>query len=169
MSFALLIIAKNGYQDHELDGVRSALKEEGISVTLASTEAGQCTGKLGGREEATVSLSDIDVGSFDRICFIGGPGAEALKEDSEAVRIASESAQGEIPLGAICIAPLILAEAGVLQGKRATVWDSGGEQAKFLTDHGATYTGESVTRDGLILTGNGPEAAEEFGEIFTSF
>ncbi len=166
MPSALLVIAKQGFQDRELDGVRSALTDAGFTVTLASTEEGTCTGKFGGSEEATLALADVDVASFDRVGFIGGPGAEELKDDAEALRIARETADAEIPLGAICIAPLILANAGVLKGKKATVWDDDGEQAGYLTDHDALYTGESVTQDGLIVTGNGPDAAEEFGKVF---
>ena len=76
MSHALLIIAKKGYQDREFEGVRSALTDAEITVTLASTEAGTCTGKFGGKEEAEIALRDIDVVSYERVGFIGGPGAE---------------------------------------------------------------------------------------------
>ena len=72
------------------------------------------------------------------------------------------------PLGAICIAPTILAAAGVLEGIKATVWNRDNAESAFLELHGAIFTNESVTQDGLIITGNGPEAAEEFGKIFAS-
>ena len=88
--------------------------------------------------------------------------------ESGDVRIARETFAAKIPLGAICIAPTILAAAGVLAGKKATVWDSEGEQITFLKQCGAEYSGESVTRDGLIVTGNGPKAAEEFGRMFAA-
>lgn len=70
------------------------------------------------------------------------------------------------PLGAICIAPLILAKAGVLKGRKATVWDSGGEQIAILKAHGAVYTDQAVVIDGSVVTGNGPGAAGEFGRVF---
>ena len=168
MKPALVIIAKEGFQDKELEGTRRGLKEAGFDITLASTEAGPCTGKFGSTEQADIALRDVVVSRFDRIAFIGGPGAHELAENFDALNVARATVQANIPLGAICIAPTVLAAAGVLRGKRATVWDKDGEQERFLVEHGATYTGEPVTVDGLIVTGNGPEAAEEFGREFAA-
>ncbi|MDO8648615.1 MAG: DJ-1/PfpI family protein [Candidatus Peregrinibacteria bacterium] len=168
MKKALLIIAQQSYQDHELAGTRNGLVEGGFSVELASTNSGECVGKLGGTEKATVALKDVRVPEYDRIAFIGGPGAAALASDSEALRIAREAAALEMPLGAICIAPTILAAAGVLQGKRATVHNKDGKQGEFLEKHGADFTDEAVSLDGRIVTGNGPEAAEEFGRVLAA-
>lgn len=166
MTPALIIIAQKGYQDKELAGTRKELEEAGFNVTLASTEAGTCSGKLGGTETAKIALRDVVVPRFHRIVFIGGPGAHELAADVDALNVARAAVKAQIPLGAICIAPTILAAAGVLQGKKATVWDDGERtQIKFLEEHGATYSGEVVTVDGLIVTGNGPEAAEEFGRV----
>lgn len=165
---ALLIIAKEGYQDHELEGTRNGLLDAGYEIILASTELGTCTGKFGGREEASVALQEVDVSKFDKIAFIGGPGAFALADNKEAHRIALEVFASGKPLGAICIAPTILAKAGVLKGKKATVADTEGEQQKLLEEVGAIYTGDPVTVDGQVVTANGPHAAEEFGKIFAT-
>lgn len=165
MSTALIVIAQQGFQDQEYAGTRKGLEDAGYVITVASTQAGLCTGKFGGKEQASLALKDVDVSTFEKIAFIGGPGAAALADNEEAKRIARDAvSQGKI-LGAICIAPTILARAGVLKGKRATVWDSGGEQVSLLEEEGAVYTGEDVTVDGKIVTGNGPAAAEEFGKV----
>ncbi len=168
MKPALLILAQTGYQDIELAGTRDALLEAGFTILLASDHIGECTGKFGGSEQAQVALKDIQVTDYDRIAFIGGPGASALAEHPEALRIANETARANIPLGAICIAPTILAKAHVLEGKKATVWDKDGVQKDLLEEYGAEYTGDLVTVDGLIVTGNGPEAAEEFGKTLVA-
>lgn len=163
---ALLIIAPNGYQDKELDETRRELVQAGFDVVLASSEAGTCTGKFGGTEEATVALRDVDVLEYDRIAFIGGPGAEAFAQDSDALRVAREAAVSGKPFGAICIAPTILAAAGVLRGKQVTVWDDGrGTQIREIERAGAIFVDVPVVRDGTIVTGNGPAAAEEFGKV----
>lgn len=165
---ALLVIAQEGYQDQELDGTRHPLIDAGFDLVLCSTQAGVCTGKFGGTERATLALRDVDVSQFERIAFIGGPGAAVLKDDPQALRVAREAVEHALPLGAICIAPTILAAAGVLQGRQATVWNGDGQQGVFLEQSGAVYTGQAVTVDGLIVTGNGPTAAEEFGRVFAS-
>lgn len=168
MKRVLIIIAQQGFQDIEYAGTRKGLEEEGYEITVASTEAGTCVGKFGKEEQAEVSLKDVDVSEFDKVAFIGGPGAAALADDEDAKRIARETVQAGKVLGAICIAPTILARAGVLKGKRATVWDSGGEQAAVLQEENATYTGEDVTVDGKIVTANGPPAAEKFGKTLAA-
>ena len=168
MSRALVIIAVQGYQDVELAGTLKGLGDKGYSVTIGSSAPGTCTGKFGGKTKADISLKEAKISDYDRIAFIGGPGAEAYARNPEALRIAHDAAAASLPLGAICIAPLILAKAHVLDGKRATVWDSGGEQKAILEEYGASYTGETVTCDGLIVTGNGPEAAEEFGRTLVA-
>ncbi len=168
MATALIILARKGYQDLEFAGTKKGLAEAGFAIVIAAQETGTCFGKFGGTQEASVALQDIDISQYNRIAFIGGPGAGALAEDPVALKIANEAYRANMPLGAICIAPIILAKARVLNGKRATVWDAGGEQIALLEQYGATYTGERVTVDGNIVTGNGPEAAEEFGRTFAA-
>jgi protease I len=164
MSTALLLIAPIGYQDVELKGTRDGLVAAGFEVEIGSTEVGACTGKFGGAEQATVAFRDVDVSRYDRLAFIGGPGAGELWKNEDAKRIARDAASNGMAYGAICIAPKILAEAGVLKGKKATVWNDDGAQESFLRERGADYTGEQVTIDGRLITGNGPEAAVEFGK-----
>lgn len=166
MRTVLLVIAPEGFQDHELAGTRQSLGKAGFQVILGSTRTGPCTGKFGSTEQATVALNDCRVADYDRIGFIGGPGAEALSDNEDAKALARATVEAQKPLGAICIAPLILAKAGLLKGKRATVWDSGGEQIALIRQYGAIYSGEDVTVDGLIVTGNGPQAAASFGAAF---
>lgn len=69
-------------------------------------------------------------------------------------------------MGAICIAPAILAKAGVLKGKKATVWSSLMDKSavKILEKSGADYLPDSVVADGKVITATGPLAAKEFAE-----
>ncbi len=167
MKKALVVIARTGFQDIELKGTRDGLLAAGFDVELASTASGTCTGKFGSTEQAQYSFEEIDIGQFDRVGFIGGPGAHALAEDARAQHLARSVVQSGKPLGAICIAPTILAKAGVLKGRKATVWDDGnGTQIDLLERGGAEFVDEPVVTDGLIVTANGPDAAEEFGRMF---
>lgn len=169
MRTALIILAQQEFQDHEYEGTRKGLVDAGFVVVIGSKKKGECTGKFGGKVDAAIALKDVKVTDYDRIAFIGGPGAAAYASDHEALKIANDAVRANIPLGAICIAPTILAKARVLENRKATVWDDGqGTQIAMLTDMGAIYTGDTITVDGLIVTGNGPEAAEEFGRAFAS-
>ncbi|PIP23942.1 MAG: hypothetical protein COX90_02420 [Candidatus Nealsonbacteria bacterium CG_4_10_14_0_2_um_filter_38_17] len=71
------------------------------------------------------------------------------------------------PFFPICIAPAILAKAGVLQGKNATVWSSAMDKSavKILKDNEAVFEDKPVVAHGKIITASGPAAAEEFGQV----
>ncbi len=169
MKTALLVIAQNGYQDHELAGTQNALLHAGFEVTIASTDEGTCIGKFGGIEEALLSVREVDAAAYDVLAFIGGPGAGAFKDDPAMLDLIKRRVAAGTLLGAICIAPTALAAAGVLKGKSATTWDDGqGTQVRLLQAAGAIYTGDSVTTDGMIITANGPDAAEEFGRALAN-
>ena len=98
------------------------------------------------------------------IVFVGGPGAPVYQTNQDALRIAQETINLNKLLCAICIAPTILAVAGVLKNKRATVWNEDKQQQAFLEKYGATYTGEPVTIERNIITCNGPAYVKEFAK-----
>lgn len=160
---ALFIVAQEGYQEVEYGIPKEILESKGITVVTASREAGICKSKLGGTTTAALSINKVKVSDYGAIIFIGGPGAVCYQHDVQAHLIAQEAIRQSRILAAICIAPTILAYAGVLAGKKATVWNVDGQQQKVLEKNKATYTGENVTVDGIIITANGPPAAEKFG------
>ncbi len=164
MAKALFIVAQEGYQDHEYGAPKEILEKAGIEVITASKKAGICKGRFGSIIQAALSLAEVKVKNYDLVVFIGGPGAVKYQQDGEAHKIAQETVRLGKILAAICIAPIILAYAGVLKGKKATVWNEDGQQGKVLEKNGAIFTNEKVTVDGRLITANGPAAAEEFGK-----
>ena len=87
--------------------------------------------------------------------------SKASLGNSHAVRVAREAYDKGKLVGAICLAPGVLAEAGILQDKKATIFPSAIDKLK---ESGSVYVNQSVVRDGNIITANGPEATEKFGE-----
>jgi len=161
---ALLIIANENYQDQEYEVTKKVLEKNKIETITAAKTAGKCRGKFGAATTAVISIDDLDVSDYDAVIFIGGPGAVSYQQDVQAHLTAQEATTQNKVLAAICIAPTILAEAGVLEGRKATVWNNDGKQAKILIKNGAAFTNAAVTIDGKIITANGPEAAEKFGQ-----
>ena len=84
-----------------------------------------------------------------------------IVNDTKALDIAIQASQKGKVIGAICIAPSRLANAGLLRDKKATAFPS---EKENLESKGAKYTGDPVTKDGKIVTGKGPEAAQKFAE-----
>ena len=161
MPDVVMIIAQEVFRDEEYAEPKRILQSRGARVLTASAAPGKCIGKLGMTAEAELSVADAADRKWDGVVFVGGAGASCFFDDSDAQRLAKDTlASGEV-LGAICIAPSVLAHAGLLKGVRATAFAS---QETDLKEHGALWTGEAVSVDGRIVTANGPDAAREFGE-----
>jgi protease I len=161
MSTALMVIAPSVFRDEEYAEPKAVLESRGVTVMTASTAPGECIGKLGMRAKAELSVADAAAREWDAVVFVGGAGAAVFFDDADAHALAEHQLDRGSVLAAICVAPSTLAHAGLLQGVRATAFAS---QEDDLKAHGAEWTGEPVTVDGLIVTGNGPVAATAFGE-----
>ena len=160
MAKVLMIIAPSGYQDFEYGETKAVLEKKGHEVTTSSTVS-VAQGALGGETQVDVLFGKIEPSSYDAVIFVGGPGTAIYFQNPIAHKLAQEFAESGKITAAICIAPIILANAGLLEGKRATVFPSG---ATDIMKKGALFTDASVEVDGNIVTANGPRAAKKFGK-----
>lgn len=160
MATVLMVIAPDQFRDEEYAHPKEVLENRGARVVTASVAPGPCRGKLGMLARAEASIGDVDPGEYDAVLFVGGGGASIFFDDPDAHRIATTMLAAGKVVAAICIAPSVLAHAGLLSGVRATAFVS---QHDDLVAHGALWTGEPVTVDGAIITGNGPAAAHDLG------
>ncbi len=161
MKSALLVIAQQVFRDEEYAEPRRVLEERGARVVTASVEAGRCVGKLGMVVETELALRDAALEDWDAVAFIGGGGSSVFFDDETAHELARRIHAEDSVVGAICIAPSVLAHAGLLDGVRATAFPT---QREDLLAHGAIWTGGPLTVDGRIITASGPEAAAAFGD-----
>lgn len=169
MKRILFIIALEGFQDHEFSIPYEILKTN-YEIIVAGNHSGTANGKFGKQVVIQKVLSDIhDVHDLDAVIFIGGPGAVNYQNDKNAHRLAKDILNKGKLLAAICIAPTILAKAGLLKGRKATVWNGDGRQGKMLQRMGADFTDEDVTIDDNLITANGPPAAEKFAEAIVNY
>lgn len=162
---AVMIIAFRDFRDPEYFIPKEILEKNGVEVKTASNKIGIAIGAEGGETNVDLLVSEINVSDFDAVIFVGGPGCLENLDNEDSYRVAKEALSQNKVLASICISPVILAKAGVLKGKKATVWtDWTKSQAKILKENGAIYEGKSVVVDGKIITANGPQAAESFGK-----
>src|SRR3990167_4322080 len=157
----LMIVAQRDFRDEEFEEPKEVFQENGFKVITASERKGEALGKLGLKIWASTSLDEVSPRDYEAIVFVGGAGSSDYFHHGEALNLAREAFEAGKIIGAICIAPSILANAGILQGKRATSFSS---QRENLEARGAIYTGIAVETDGKIVTANGPLAANAFGE-----
>lgn len=157
----VMIIASHDFRDEELFKPRDLFLERGMKVILASSSLKTARGMLGGTAQPDILIKEVKVEEFDAIVFVGGMGSSEYWEDPVAREIVKKAVALNKIIGAICIAPVTLANAFILEGKKATVFSS---EINKLKNKGAIYTGKNVEVDGNIITANGPQAAEEFGK-----
>jgi len=159
------IIAFRGFKDEEYLKPKSILESGGVEIETFSNKKGVAIGAEG--EGVMVKgLDNLDVSDFHAIVFVGGPGALDNLDNEKSYTIAKETlAQNKI-LAAICISPIILAKAGILENKRATVWTSSlnKKPRQILKGNDAIFIDKDVVVDGNIITANGPSAAKNFGQ-----
>jgi len=156
----VMIIAPQDFRDEELLQPKNILTEKGAEVLVASASLETAKGMLGAEIKPDMLTSEIKQEDWNAIILIGGTGASQYWDDSSVHSLLNEAVKQNKIVGAICIAPVTLANAGILSGKKATVFSS---EAQKLTDKGAECTGKDVERDGNIITASGPQAAQEFG------
>ena len=158
---AVFIIAPKDFRDEELAAPSAVLKGKGCEVAVACSSVGPATGMRGAKVTPDMALKDVKVADYHAVVFVGGMGARVYFDDPTAHALTKAAvAQGKV-LGAISMAPSILARAGLLRGKRATALRS---QRVELRRRGARWSHRAVERHGLIVTANGPGAARRFGE-----
>jgi len=162
----VMIIAFKDFRDEEYFVPKEILEKAGAEIKTASNKMGTAIGADGGDVKIDLLVPEINPADFDAVVFIGGPGCPENLDNESSYQVAKETVfQGKI-LASICISPVILAKAGVLKGKKATVWSSALDKSaiEILEENEAIYQAESVVQDGKIITANGPTAAKGFGE-----
>lgn len=164
MKKILMIIGQKDFRDEEFLEPRSVFKDEGFEVTVASREAGNCSGMLGASVTAEKSVNEVDISAYDALVFSGGPGSLMFENDEKVHSMISEVINEDKVLGSICISPRILMAAGVLKDRKFTMWNPDGSQDEYIKNSGGDYTKKDLEVDGKIVTADGPGSAKKFGK-----
>ncbi len=159
MATALLPLAE-GFEEIEAITVIDVLRRGGVSVTTAALAQRLVQGAHGISVEADTLLDTALQKDFDLIVLPGGlPGAHHLRDDARVQSLLQRAAQQGRYTAAICAAPLALASAGLLNGKRATGYPGSIDK---LPVAGMTLQSDDVVHDGKVITSRGPATAMQF-------
>lgn len=160
----VMVVAPELFRDEELQIPRRMFEGWGASVSVASSTTAPIRGQLG---RITVSpdllITAVDPASLDALVVVGGVGARVLWDDEDLLDLTRRTVALGKTVGAICLAPVVLARAGVLTGLPATVFHVAKAE---LVRGGAAYVDRPVAqaRSGTapVVTANGPAAAADF-------
>src|ERR1035437_2552504 len=155
----LIVIAATDFKDEEYFEPYNRLRQCGATVTVASSVKGQALSVFGKTVATDKHIAECKAEDYDAVVFIGGPGAAEFFTNAAAHELARAAVEQGKVLAAICIAPVSLANAGVLKGKKATGFPSFQSQ---LAAQGALVVSQDIVQDGKLLTASGPKVAREF-------
>jgi protease I len=159
MARVLLILPATQFSDRAYQAVRETLEGEGAKLLTASRSGGPVTSAQGTSVPVNAKLADLDGTTVDAIIIFGGVGAPSLWHDQDAIRILKQASGHAKAVGAMDAAVVTLANAGLLQRRRATAPTAG---RRLVTVKGGTILDEEVVVDGPIVTARSETAARHF-------
>lgn len=154
----ILAILAEGFEEIETVTPIDLLRRAGAEVTLAAL--GNDLNVVGRSKitlRADLTLAEVLNQEFDCLLLPGGPGVKHLRADARVIDLVRKQDAAKKLIAAICAAPTVLHDAGVLTGRRYTAHFSvADELAEILAD-------EKVVSDGHVLTSRGAGTALDFG------
>ena len=162
----IMILATNGFEQSELEKPKAALEEAGFETVVVSPEDGQINGwqdkDWGKSVKVDITVEEVAVGDYDALMLPGGQiNPDVLRMNERAVAIVREFDAAGKPVAAICHAPWLLAEAGIVGGKTVTSWPS---IRTDLKNAGANVVDQEVAEDGNLITSRNPDDIPAFSK-----
>ncbi len=154
------LILADGFEEIEAVTVVDVLRRAGTEVIVARLTGDRewAEGAHGLKVGVEADLSGLVNEELDLLVLPGGmPGARKLAGSELVLDLLRKVDKKGKMIGAICAAPMVLAKAGLVRGKRVTCYP--GIESEL---EGAVYTGSQVEIDGRLITANGPGGALEF-------
>lgn len=156
----VLVLLAEGFEEIETIVPVDLLRRAGVTVkTAALAEGIHVTGRCGLTVHADTTLAAVlsQPAAYDCLLIPGGPAVARLREDPRVRALVLSQAAAGRWLAAICAAPLVLHDAGLLEGRRYTAhFSAAPELARLLAD-------ERTVVDGRVITARGAGTAQDFG------
>jgi 4-methyl-5(b-hydroxyethyl)-thiazole monophosphate biosynthesis len=152
----VLITLAEGFDEIEALATADVLKRAGLEVVLAGLPGTMVKGRSGIKVMTDKRIDEVDSKDFDCLVLPGGnPGYINLGKSKKVVELINEFDRQKKQIAAICAAPSILAKAGILDDRRATIYP-GMEREVPRPRSG------KVVIDGHIITSQGPGTTLDF-------
>lgn len=167
---SIAILATDGFEQVELTKPKAALEDAGATVHVVSPESGQIKGwdqdHWGDSVDVDKTLSEADASAYDALVLPGGQiNPDKLRIDEDALAFVKAFASAGKPIAAICHAPWLLVETGLIEGRTATSYTS---IRTDLKNAGANVVDQEVAKDEdgpfVLITSRNPDDIPAFNE-----
>ncbi len=160
----IAILAANGFEQVELQKPKEALEEAGAITNIVSPSSDEIQGmnhaEKGDKFQVDVPLDHADPGEYDGLMIPGGlMNPDELRSNALAVKFVRSFFEAGKPVAAICHAPWVLIDAGVVKGRKLTSWPAIQTDVK---NAGATWVDEEVVVDNGLVTSRKPDDIPAF-------
>lgn len=154
----VVIPLADGFEEIEALSIIDILRRASIETVIAGLHEGPVVSARGVKVIPDTTIDQIKADDFDMIVLPGGqPGTDNLNGDHRVRKLLMDFYNKGKLTGAICAAPYVLANAGLLSGKKATAYPTYKDRLKD-----ATYLEDAVVEDENVLTSKGPGTAACF-------
>lgn len=158
MGKSALFVFTDGLEELEAVAPLDILRRSGVECTVASqTGRLEVTGRNGITLKTDCHFAAVSDKSYDLVVLPGGPGVHALRNTPTLLQVLQKQASDGKPLAAICAAPTVLHDAGLLEGRSYTAHFTVADELPEIIEDAA------VVVDGNIITSRGAGTAVEFG------
>ncbi len=152
----ILVPLANGFEEIEAATVIDVLRRAGMNVVTAGLPGSQVRGSRDVQVMADKRLEQVDPSKFDALILVGGnPGYINLGRSQKILEMVVKFNLDKKLIGAICAAPSILADAGIMDDRAATIYPG-------MEKDIPRPKGKRVVQDDNIITSQGPGTAMEF-------
>lgn len=160
----IAILATHGFEQSELETPLSKLRDAGATVHVVSPQDGRIKGwnekDWGTPVTVDRKLSDVSAHEYDAIVLPGGQiNPDLLRVDQQAIAFIQDFYSTGKTVAAICHAPWLLIEAGVIKGRRVTSYKS---IKTDVINAGGEWTDQEVVTDEGLITSRQPSDLDAF-------
>ncbi len=159
MNKKIVMLLADGFEETEAIAAADVLARLGFELCLTGLENELVTGAHGIVLKTACLISEIEVDEFDALVLPGGmPGSMNLRDSVAVIDLVKRADVAGKVIAAICAAPMVLAQAGIIKDKHVTCYPGFEEHLRM-----AICTGKHCEQDGNIITARGVGVSFEFG------
>jgi protease I len=160
----IMILATNGFEQAELEVPLAKLKEAGAAVHVVAPKTGTIRGWMetdwGRKVKVQRTLDEVSADQYDAIVLPGGQiNPDLLRVEEKALQLVRDFYSDGKVVAAICHAPWLLVETGIVKGRRVTSYKS---IKTDVVNAGGRWEDSAVVDDDGLITSRNPGDLDAF-------